>query len=171
MVGLEKRSTLDFVGVQAEWAVEIAAVNPDKLQPGLRAGIDLEKPLRGALQEESDLLPCLAHGAGVVGLAGVHVAGGTGVPRAGEGVFLERAFLEIDLASFVDDEHMDGPMFQPTPVDFLTGLFAGDAVAVVHYVENFFAHAASILQRSVNTSKLTFSARSCGEMFRVAKQV
>gem|GEM_PF-2589397 len=64
---------------------------------------------------------------------------------------------------------MDGPVFQAPAVDLLPGLPANDPVTIVHHVEYLFAHAASSLQNSVNTSKLTFSARSCGEMPSAAK--
>ncbi len=59
---------------------------------------------------------------------------------------------------------MDGPVFQAAAMDFPPGLFADDPVAVIHHIKDFVAQVGSSLQKSVNTSKLTFSARSSGEM-------
>ena len=129
-----------------------------ELLAGLRAGFDLEQALGGFLQVQTDFLAGLAHGAGIVGFTAVEVPRCAGIPRAGEGVFLERAFLEEHFAASVEDQQMHGPVFKPAPMHLAPGLFANDPVPVVYDIKDFFAQAASSLEKAVNNSKLTFSA-------------
>ena len=50
----------------------------------------------------------LANGGGLVVLAGVEVAGNAGVPEAGAHVLEQRAFLQQQVAAFVENEDVDG---------------------------------------------------------------
>lgn len=50
------------------------------------------------------------------------------------------------LAALVEDQQMNGPVFEPSPVDLAPGLLANDPVPIVHHIKYLFAHVASSLE-------------------------
>jgi hypothetical protein len=136
----EPVARFDFFGVQDKWAFGGVTVNPTEFPAGLAAGVDFEKALRGLAHDETDFLAEFAHGAGVIILTGVHMAGGGGIPFPGGGVLFQGTFLQEDLAGGVENEDMNGPVPKTARVDFAARGLTGHFVTFVDEVENFFAH-------------------------------
>ena len=102
----EEGDGLDLKGGEVEGAVVAAAEDLDEFPAGAGGAGETSDGLQGGV--DAQLLANLAGGGGGVGLAGVHVAGGAGVPEAGVFILPERAFLQEELALSVENEHVDG---------------------------------------------------------------
>jgi hypothetical protein len=126
--------------MQLKWPFGPATIDPDKFRIRFRARGDFEQPLRRLFQGQSDFLAQLAHSAGVVILAGIHVAGGRRVPFARLAVFGHRTLLEKSLAARIEDQDVDRAMFQAQPMHLAARLAINHLVVFVDNIEDFFGH-------------------------------
>src|SRR5215472_3050882 len=70
----EPISALYLIGMQHEWSLSFAAIDPDMFLIRLRAGSELEQPLGRCGQAKADLFSQFTNRAGVVVLARIHMA-------------------------------------------------------------------------------------------------
>src|SRR5262249_54782675 len=89
---------------------------------------------------QADFLPDFANGGGVVIFAGVHMAGGGGIPHARLAVFFYRALFQEDFAAAVEHEPVHGAMQQAEGMHFAARLAIDYFVALIDDVENVFGH-------------------------------
>src|SRR5688572_1199656 len=156
--------------MQGERPFRLTAINPNVFHAGLGRGRQLEQPAQGRGRSESQFLAQFAHGAGVVVLAAVQMTRGRGIPGAGKAVLFHGAFLQKDFAARVEDQNVDGAMLKAEAMDLGACVAADDFIAVVHDIENFFAHGLAIICANLTkVGKSTRSARMVSGSPRLAK--
>jgi hypothetical protein len=102
----KKSAALDLRPRELEWPVVARAIDIHKLVAGALAGRDFADEFHLALHAK--LLGKLAHGGGVVIVAGVHVPRGARVPFQRMHILPTRALLQKQVARAVEYEYMDG---------------------------------------------------------------
>ena len=138
-VRFEPGARFDFVRMKRERAFMLALVDPDELLAGIGTGVDFEESSRGGWQLDSEFLSDLAESAGIVIFAAIEVARGGGIPGAGEAIFEARTFLEKELAALVEDEDVNGAVFEAELVNFSAAFAADHAVELIDDVKKLFA--------------------------------
>jgi len=173
--GTEPSAALEFFRIELEGTFGLKTVDPDMLMAGPLASGHFEQSSGRFGQDQTEFLAHLAHSTSIVAFAGIQVARSRGIPRAGKCILLHRALLEKDVASLIKNEDMHGAVLEAEPMDFAAAFLADYFVLVIDYIKDFFAHdyrrtpvrrygfsGISRVSRT-NCSRLTCSARTCGE--------
>ena len=131
--------------MQRERPFAFAAVNPAKLPASFPARVNLEQPLERRQRPrrrdiQANFLAHFAHGARVIILAAVQMAGRRRVPLAGRDVLFQRTLLEKDFAARIEDQHMHRTMPQPARVNLAPRAPADYFVALIDNIKYFLGH-------------------------------
>jgi hypothetical protein len=141
--GRKPRAGFDFLGMKLKRAFVLAAIDPDEFLAGLFAGIDPQDARGRAGQMHAEFLVHFAERAGIVILAAINVARSGGIPHAGKVVFLVRTLLQEEFATGIENQNMDGAMFEALPVNFGARQLADNLVPIIYDIENLVLHDSS----------------------------
>jgi len=137
----EPGAGFDFLGMKLKGPFVFAAIHPHKFLPRFFASINAQDAGGSAGEVDAEFLMHFAESARIVILAAIDVPGSGGIPNAGVVVLFVRAFLEEEFSPGIEDEDVNGAVFQSLAVNFAAGKLANNLVAIVYNIENFVLHA------------------------------